>query len=122
MNPAPLIALAGAGVTFLVALLTAAVGYGLTKGKVEAIDRTVEAHKADSERDMADIRQRLAAAEAANAGIQTLAHSIESMGDKFGLEIKHLVESFEIQNTYIRDQLSELKNDMRQARDREMST
>ena len=69
--------------------------------------------KAEFRRELGAMENRVAAAEAAAGAVQGLASAIESMGEKFSSEMKHLVERVGLETGHIREQLTDLKQEVR---------
>lgn len=63
-----------------------------------------------------ELKDRVAAAETAAGAVKGLALAIENMGERFSLEVKHLVEKVGLETGHIREQLTDLKEEVRRRR------
>ena len=84
-------------------------------GAIYAYGRLNERVK-DHAEDLADLKERLARAETAAREVHGLAQAIEHMGSRFADQVKHLIETFSIENGHTRQQLADIKDEVRHVR------
>lgn len=93
----------------LVTLALAAVG------AIYAYGRLNERVK-DHAEEIAEMKSRVGRAEDAARQVQGLATAVEHMGERFADQIKHLVETFTIETGHTRQQLADIKDEVRHVR------
>lgn len=81
--------------------------------RVSDLEKAREEDVRNAAREMEELKRRIAGAENAASAVKGLAVAIENMGDKFTTEVSHMVEKFGMETGFIREQLSDLKGEMR---------
>lgn len=96
----------------LIGLLTFA---GSIAGVIYAYGQLNEKVK-DHAAELIEMKSRVARAEDAARQVQGLATAVEHMGQRFADQIKHLVETFTIETGHTRQQLADIKDEVRSSR------
>ena len=85
---------------------------GSVAGAIYAYGRLNERVKDHSD-EIAEMKSRVGRAEDAARQVQDLATAVEHMGERFADQIKHLVETFTIETGHTRQQLADIKDEVR---------
>lgn len=88
---------------------------GAVAGAVKVYGQLSERVK-DHTEELSDLRARVGRAEDSARQVQGLATAVEHMGERFADQIKHLVETFTIETGHTRQQLADIKDEVRHVR------